>query len=125
MTSSPIAQVLPGIDNKAISINNKIDNDLEDSMPFVQPSTNANVIESDNDSTANVFIFAAFVDKRTGILYSDLTGTFPFVSLKENVCFLVAYHYKSNTISTLLIANFANDTILATYQQQFELLESR
>jgi hypothetical protein len=61
-------QVLPGVDNNAISIDNEIDNHSENSMPFVRPSTNANVIESNNNSMANVFIFAAFVDKRTGIL---------------------------------------------------------
>ncbi len=118
-------QVLPGVDNNAISFDNKIDDDSEDSMPFVRPSTNANVIESDNDSTANVFIFAAFADKRTGILYFNLTSTFPFMSLEENVCFLVVYYYESNAILAFPIANFANDTILAAYQQQFELLESK
>jgi hypothetical protein len=55
-------QELPGIDNNTISIDNKIDDDSEDSMLFVQPSTNANIIESNNDSMANVFIFAAFED---------------------------------------------------------------
>jgi hypothetical protein len=94
-------------------------------MPFIRPSTNATIIESNNNSTANVFIFAAFADKRTGILYSDLTGTFPFMSLEGNVCFLVVYHYKSNATLALPIANFADNTILATYQQQFKLLESK
>jgi hypothetical protein len=74
---------------------------------------------------ANIFIFAAFADIRTGILYSDLTGTFPFMSLEGNVCFLVVYHYESNAILALPIDNFADDTILATYQQQFELLKSK
>jgi hypothetical protein len=55
-----IPQVLPSVDNNAISIDKEIDIDLEDNMPFVQPSTNANIIESNNDSTVNVFIFAAF-----------------------------------------------------------------
>jgi hypothetical protein len=118
-------QVLPGIINNAISIDNKIGNDSEDGMPFDQPSTNANVIESDDESTANVFIFAAFADKRTGILYSNLTGTFLFMSLEGNVCFLVVYHYESNAILALPFANFADDTILTAYQQQFELLESK
>ncbi len=47
------------------------------------------------------------------------------MSLKGNVCFLVVYHYESNTILVLPIANFANDTILTAYQQQFELLKSK
>jgi hypothetical protein len=101
----PMPQVLPGVNNNAISIDNKIDDDSGDGMPFIWPSTNANVIESNDDSRANVFIFATFADKRTGILYSNLTGTFLFISLEENVCFLVVYHYKSNTILALAISS--------------------
>jgi hypothetical protein len=108
-------QILPSIDNNAISIDDKIGNDSEDSIPFVQPSKNPKVIESNDDSTANVFIFAAFVDKRTGILYSDLTGTFPFMSFEGNVCFLVVHHYESNAILVLPVVNFSDNTILATY----------
>jgi hypothetical protein len=46
------------------------------------------------------------------------------MSLKGNVCSLVVYHYKSNAILVLPINNFANNAILAAYQQQFELPES-
>ncbi len=120
-----MSQVYPGIDTNTISIENKSDNDSADKILFVQPLTNANVIESNNKSIANVFIFAAFSDNRTGILCSDLTGTFPFMSLEGNVCFLVVYHYKSNAILALPIANFADKTIIAAYQQRFELLESK
>jgi hypothetical protein len=73
---------------------------------------------------ANVFIFAAFVDKHIGTLYSDLTSAFPFMSLEGNVCFLMVYHYESNTILVLPIANFTNAAILAAYQQQFEMHNS-
>jgi hypothetical protein len=121
----PMPQVLPGINNNTLSINDEIDNDSEDSMPFVQLATYANVIESNDDSTSNVFIFNAFADKRTGILYSNLTGTFPFMFLEGNVCFRAVYHYKSNAILALRIAIFANNTILAAYQQQFKLFESK
>ena len=47
------------------------------------------------------------------------------MSLEGNVCFLVVYHYESKAILVLPIANFANDTILAAYQQQLKLLESK
>ena len=47
------------------------------------------------------------------------------MSLEGNVCFLIVYHYKSNAFLVLPIANFADETILPTFQQQFELLESR
>ncbi len=75
----------------------------------------ANVTESDKDLDANVFIFAAFADKRTGTLYSDLTGVFPFMTLKGNVCFLVVYHYQTNAILALPIANFTGNAILTAY----------
>jgi hypothetical protein len=47
------------------------------------------------------------------------------MSLEGNVCFLVVYHYETNAILALPIANFTNKCILAAYQQQFELLESK
>ncbi len=97
----------------------------DDSILLDCPMSNANLIESDDVSVANVFILAAFADKPTGLLYTDLTSTFPFISLNGKVCFLIVYHYKSNTILALPIANFTNETILTVYKHQFELLESR
>ena len=99
------------------------DKDSEDSIPIHVP--HINVIESDDDSNRNVFAFAAFADKQNGTLYSNLTGTFPFMSLEGNVCFLVVYHYETNAIMVVPIANFTNDAILKAFCQQFELLESK
>jgi hypothetical protein len=84
-----------------------------------------NIIEPNEETTANVFCFAAFADKHTGVLYSNLTGTFPFMSLEGNVCFLVVYHYKTNAILALPIKNFTDECILAAYKQQFKLLQSK
>jgi hypothetical protein len=84
-----------------------------------------NLIEDDDELEANIFCFVTFTDKHTGVLCSNLTGTFPFMSLKGNVYFLVVYHYKTNPILALPIANFDNESILATYHLQFELLESK
>jgi hypothetical protein len=84
-----------------------------------------NVIEPNKETVANVFCFVAFADKHTGVLYSDLTGTFPFMSLEGNVCFLVVYHYKTNAILALPIKNFTDECILAPYKQQFKLLQSK
>jgi hypothetical protein len=99
------------------------DKDSEDSIPIHVP--HVNIIESDDDSNGNVFVFAAFADKQNGTLYSDLTGTFPFMSLEGNVCFLVVYHYKTSAIMAVTIANFTNDAILKAFCQQFELLKSK
>jgi hypothetical protein len=59
------------------------DNESKDSIVLPPPMSTANIIESGDDSNANVFILAAFTDKRTGILYTDLTGTFLLCHWKE------------------------------------------
>ena len=102
-----------------------IDDESVDSPPIAPESTYTNLIKDGNESEANIFCFTTFADKMTGVLYSNLTGTFPFMSLEENVCFLVVYHYKTNSILALPIANFNKESNLAVYKQQFELLESK
>ncbi len=96
-----------------------------DSPPIAPRSTHTNLIKDDNKLEANISCFAAFTNKHKGVLYSNLTGTFPFMSLEGNICFLVVYHYKTNSILALPITNFNDESILATYRQQFELLESK
>jgi hypothetical protein len=99
---------------------------LSNNVAIVPQPRAATLIEpEDNDSKANIFSFAAFADKHTGVLYSDLTGSFPFMPLEGNVCFLVIYHYKTNAIMALPIANFTDNSIFTAYVKQFELLESK
>ncbi len=64
------------------------------SEQVVEPNAQQpNLIGDDEDeSIANMFCFGAFVDKNSGIVYHDLTGSFPFMSLDRSVCFLVLYH---------------------------------
>jgi hypothetical protein len=79
---------------------------------------NANVIKDDDSPmNANLFCFAAFSDKHTGIIYHNLTGAFPFMSLEGNVCFLLVYHYETNAILVLPISGFSDDVIMAAYKQ--------
>jgi hypothetical protein len=95
---------------------------LSEVQPF--PTMDANIIENNNTSSdANIFCFAAFADKRTVILCNDLTRTFPIMSLEGNVCFLVVYHYKPNSILVLTITGFSDEIIVAAYQQQYNLLK--
>jgi hypothetical protein len=81
-------------------------------IPFI---LSPNVIEDDDMDNmmidTNLYCFATFADKHTGMIYNDLTGTFPFMSLLGNVCFLVVYHYESNAISALPISGFSDDVI--------------
>jgi hypothetical protein len=76
-------------------------------------------IELNNDTAANVFCFAAFADKCIGVLYSDLTCTFPFMSLEGNVYFLVVNQYETNAILALPIKNFTGKCILSAYKKLF------
>jgi hypothetical protein len=51
------------------------------------------ISEDDEESIANIFAFGAFADKNNGIVYHDLTGSVPFMSLDDSVYFFVLYHY--------------------------------
>jgi hypothetical protein len=73
--------------------------------PYQGPAFGAlqgpNLIGMDDDkSIANVFCFGAFADKNNGVVYNDLTGSFPFISPDGSICFFIMYHYIAN-------ANFA------------------
>ncbi len=83
------------------------------------------IADKDNSTDSNIFCFGAFADKRSGIIYNDLAGTFPCMSLQGNVCFLVVYHYESNAILALPIPSLNDDTIFAAYKIQFKFLESK
>jgi hypothetical protein len=77
------------------------DNNDDWDFPIIHhPSSPANLIADDesNASIANVFAYGAFADKHSGVVYHDLTGSFPFMSLDGSVCFFVLYHYESNSI---------------------------
>jgi hypothetical protein len=72
-----------------------------------------------------MFCFGAFADKVTGVVYDDLTGNFPFMSLDGSVCFFVMYHYKRNSILATPIVNMDDKSIFETFQAKFEMLEKR
>jgi hypothetical protein len=123
MRSRIVPDEIHSIAHTHVHVMDNDDKDSEDSIPIHVP--HVNVIESDDNSNGNVFVFVAFADKQNGTLYFDLTGTFLFMSLEGNVCFLVVYHYETNAIMVVPIANFTNDTVLKAYRQQFKLLKSK
>jgi hypothetical protein len=54
----------------------------------LHPTNLPNLIgDNSHESIANVFCFGAFADKNNGIVYHDLTGSFPFMSYDGSVCF--------------------------------------
>ncbi len=56
---------------------------------------------------------------------SHRVGSFPYMSLEGNVCYLIIYHYESNAILGLRISGFDDNTVFAVYITQFEFLESK
>jgi hypothetical protein len=69
------------------------------------------IMDDSEGSIANVFGFGAFADKNNGIVYHDLTGSFPFMSLDGSVCFFILYHYESNSILATPIAGLDDKSI--------------
>ncbi len=68
----------------------------------------------------NVCCFGAFADKRDRVVYNDLTGSFPFMSLNGSVCFFVMYHYKRNAILATPVTGLDDKSIFKAYKMQFD-----
>jgi hypothetical protein len=69
---------------------------FNEARPYPGPAYNAltspAMIEEDDDkSIANVFCFSAFANKITGVIYNDLMGNFPFMSLDGSCPSIEAY----------------------------------
>ena len=79
---------------------------------ITQPPPDMEITEDE----ANIFCFGVFADKNTGVVYNDLTGKFPFMSLDGNVCFFVMYHYKSNAILVKPVSNLDDESIFEAYK---------
>ena len=76
-------------------------------------------------SIANVFCFGAFADKHTGVVYNDMTGNFPFVSIDGSVCYFIMYHYESNSILATPIDGMTDQIIFDAYKKNFDMLEKK
>ncbi len=102
---------------------------FDEAPPYPGPAYNATnspaMIENNDELIANVYCFGAFADKVLGVIYNDLTGNFPFISLDGSVCFFVMYHYKTNLILATLIANMDDKNIFEVFKAKFEMLEEK
>jgi hypothetical protein len=92
--------------------------------PAYGARSQANIIP-DDESIANVFCFGAFADKMSGVVYNDLTGNFPFMSIDGSVCFFVMYQYETNAILVKAIKNLDDHSIYEAYKELFEQLEEK
>jgi hypothetical protein len=81
--------------------------------------------EDNEESIANIFAFAAFADKNNGIVYHDLMGSFPFMSVDGSACFFVLYHYESNCILPAPISGLDDVSIFNAHKTQFEELVAK
>ena len=77
------------------------------------------------DNSANIFCFGAFANKRTGVMYNDMTGNFPFVSLDGSVCYLIIYHYETKSILATPITGLTSAIVFEAYKKQLEMLEEK
>ncbi len=93
----------------------------------LEGATEPHLIISDNndESIVNIFAFGAFADKNNGIVYHDLTGSFPFMSVDGSVCFFVLYCYELNCILPAPNAGLDNVSIFNAYKMQFEEFASK
>jgi hypothetical protein len=61
----------------------------------------------------------------TGVLYTNCTGNFPYMSLDGNVHFFGMYHYNMNAILFTLILGLDSERILEAYSKIFGYLVSK
>jgi hypothetical protein len=103
---------------------------FNEARPYPGPAYNAltssAMIEEDNgESIANVFCFGAFANKIMEIIYNDLMGNFPFMSLDGSICFFVMNHYKTNSILATPIVNMDDKSIFEAFKAKFNMLEEK
>ncbi len=79
------------------------------------------VDNNSNESIANIFCFGAFADKNSGIVYHDLTGSFPFMSFNGSVCFFVLYRFESNAILATPIARWTASVYSTTTKNTLKI----
>ncbi len=94
--------------------------------PGYQNNSRPALITDDCDaSISNVFCFGVFADKNSGIVYHDMTGNFPFMSLDGSVCHFIMYHYESNSILATPITDLTDITVFNAYKERFIMLEQK
>ena len=85
-----------------------------------------NLIPDDCDeSIANVFCFGVFADKHSGVVYNNMTGNFPLVSIDGSVCYLVMYHYESKAILATPVDGMTDIIIFNAYKENFDMLKKK
>ncbi|KAL7485737.1 hypothetical protein ACHAW6_011335 [Cyclotella cf. meneghiniana] len=113
----PIIKI-PAPANIPIPLNEKI------KLP---PATNDTDLFPPHDinDVNHIFCWAALADQINGTTYTDLTGQFPTMSLKNKQYIFVAYDYTTNAILVRAITDREATTIVNAFDDVFSFLSSK
>ena len=67
----------------------------------------------------------ACINKKDGIMYTDLTGNFPVQSIKGYTTFFILYDWTTNTILVTPIRDAMEKSMVAAFKENIECLEER
>jgi hypothetical protein len=80
----------------------------------------------ENESIANVFCFGVFADKNNGVVYNDLTHSFPFISLDGSICFLYCTIIKQMQFwPRLLLALMTSAFSTHTFKPKINIMDNQ
>ena len=72
-----------------------------------------------------LFCYMMHQDKKTGIMYTDLTGKFPIRSIEGYTCFFILYDWTTNAILATPIKDAKDESMVAAFKKNIEYLEER
>ena len=82
----------------------------------------AHILQPGSHGANNVFCCAALGDAVSGSVYTDMTGSFPVMSLDGMQYSFVAYDYDTSTIFAVPLSGLKDEAIIKAFAQVFEEL---
>eukprot|EP00804_Cyclotella_cryptica_P004371 CCRYP_006794-RA/>CCRYP_006794-RA protein AED:0.43 eAED:0.30 QI:0/0/0/1/1/1/2/0/589 len=94
--------------------------------PSSPPQNHDDLFPPHEANTINhILCWAALADQIDGTTYTNLTGSFPTMSLENNQYIFVAYDYTTNAIIVRAITNRESTTIVKAFDDIFSYLETK
>ena len=72
-----------------------------------------------------LFASMAYINKKDGIMYTDLTGNFPVRSIDGYTAFFILYDWTTNAILATPIKDSTDESMVAAFKENIEYLEER
>ena len=72
-----------------------------------------------------LFASMAYIDKKEGIMYTDLTCNFPVRSIDGFAAFFILYDWTTNAILATAIKDATDESMVAAFKENIEYLEER